>query len=207
MDNYPFDTHGLGSDEIDRFNDTWLALKTKFDVQATGTIDFNLEQFEVFSGHENIRVIGSFVIKEDDNNDTYILFIESHTKTRGTKTGVHAYYEYQTWAIAFLKCNFGRVLIRRETLADKIMELVHPIELDFDDDKPFSDTFYVLVNDHVKAAAAMNRNFRNAVMDIREDNFIIEISEHTLLIGDQKPMFPERAVYLAEFVSRVASLC
>jgi hypothetical protein len=116
-------------------------------------------------------------------------------------------YQYQTWAVAFLKCDFGRVLIRRETLADKIIELVHPIELDFPEDKPFSDTFYVLVNDRDKASRAINRNLRNAVMDIREDNFIIEIFEHTLLIGRTDLISAEKAIYLAQSVARIASMC
>jgi hypothetical protein len=44
-------------------------------------------------------------------------------------------------------------------------------------------------------------------MDIRHDDFVIEIMEHTLIIGDQKPVSPERAVYLAEFVARLSSMC
>ena len=105
------------------------------------------------------------------------------------------------------KKNFGRVLIRRETLADKFIELMHPVELDFKEDKPFSDTFYVLVNDHQKAVSAIDRNFRNAVMDIRGDDFIIEIVDHTLIIGNHKPVTAEKAIYLAEFVARVSSMC
>jgi hypothetical protein len=98
-------------------------------------------------------------------------------------------------------------MIRPETLTDKIIELIHPIELDFAEDKAFSDTFYVLISDHQKAIAGIDRNFRNAVMDIRENDFVIEIVNHTLLIGNRKPIAPERAVYLAEFVMRVCSLC
>jgi len=98
-------------------------------------------------------------------------------------------------------------LIRRETLADKLIELMHPVELDFPEDKPFSDTFYVLTNDHQKGVAAINRNFRNAVMDVRLDDFTIEIVDHTLIIGDRKPVTPERAIHLAEFVTRVSSMC
>jgi hypothetical protein len=85
--------------------------------------------------------------------------------------------------------------------------LVHPVELDFKEDMPFSDTFYVLVNDHQKAVAAIDRNFRNAVMDIREDDFIIEIVNHTLIIGNRKPVSADKAIHLAEFVARVASMC
>ena len=53
----------------------------------------------------------------------------------------------------------------------------------------------------------INRNFRNAVMDVREDDFVIEIVEHTLIIGSKKTITPDRAIHLAEFVARVAEKC
>jgi len=206
MDNYPFDTVGLGCDQIDLFNDTYKALKSKFNIETTGYIDFHLEQFDVFKNYINLNLRGSFVIKHQ-NKESYVLFTENHFRMAGGRGPAIEMHGCQTWALAFLKKDFGRVLIRRETLTDKILELVHPVELDFDEDKPFSDTFYVLVNDHQKATEAINRNFRNAVMDIRHDDFVIEIMEHTLIIGDQNPVSPERAVYLAEFVARLSSMC
>jgi hypothetical protein len=206
MENFPFDTVALTSEAIDLYNDTYKVLRGRFAIELTGEINFQLEQFELFKNCFAVKKRGSYAIRHEDNNDCYIIFVEAHTKARD-KTHIADHYQYQTWAIAYLKHDFGRVLIRRETLADKIIELVHPIELDFEEDKPFSDTFYVLVNDREKAAAAINRSFRNAVMDIREDDFIIEIEGHTMIIGSHHPIFPERAVYLAEFVSRVCSMC
>ena len=206
MDNLPFDTVGLCSDDIDRLLDTYNALKTKLHIEFTGNIDFNLEQFEVFRNYCDIKLRESYAIKHL-NNDSYALFVETHSRNMRQRRGIVDYYENQTWALAYLKKDFGRVLIRRETLADKIIELVHPVELDFEEDKAFSDTFYVLVNDRQKALSAIDRNFRNAVMDVRHDDFTIEVVEHTLIVGDRMPMSPERAVYLAEFVARLASLC
>jgi len=206
MENYPFDTVNLGCDDIDRLYDIYKALKSKFNIELTGNIDFDLKQFEVFRHYFNVSLRGSYVIKHFDK-ESYILFIETHTRAMGQKGGIYDTYENHTWALAYLKRDFGRVLIRRETLTDKIIELVHPVELDFEEDKPFSDTFYVLVNDRQKAENAIERNFRNAVMDIREDDFVIEIVEHTLLIGNQQPVSPERAIYLAEFVARLSSIC
>ena len=201
----PFDSINNGCEKIDGFREAYMALKPKFDIQQTGIIDFNLEQFEILKHYLNFDLTGSFVIKHI-GCDSYILIIETQQKNMG-KGGIAGLGGYQMFALAYLKHDFGRVLIRRETLTDKILELIHPIELDFEEDKPFSDTFYVLVNDHAKAVAAIDRNFRNAVMDIREDDFVIEIVEHTLIIGDKKSISPERAVYLADFVARVASIC
>ena len=204
MPDFPFDTVGLTSEEIDHLQQTYTALIDKFNIQLTGDINFHLQQFEVFKQCFDVNIRDSYVIKQDGNS-SYVLFVETHSKN--IKAGVTDHCDCQTWALAYLKHNFGRVLIRPETLRDKIVELIHPLEIDFKEDKAFSDTFYVVANDHDKAINGINRNFRNAVMDVREDDFIIEIVEHTLIIGSKKTITPDKAVHLAEFVARVASVC
>ncbi len=206
MPDYPFDTVGLGSDQIDIFLETYTALKNRFNIQQTGDIDFHLEDFEVFKRYFNVSLRDSFLIKQSGCS-SYILFTENDIRLPHNKSGVTELREYQTWALAYLKRNLGRVLIRPETLVDKIIELIHPIEIDFKEDKAFSDTFYVVANDYEKAIAGIDRNLRNAVMDVRENDFVIEIVEHTLIIGSKKPITPDNAVHLAEFVARVASMC
>jgi hypothetical protein len=187
------------------FDTIYQTLRDKFNLQQTGHIDFNLQQFEVFKHCHAIDVHNSYVIK-NDGNSSYILFVQIHCKAEN-KAGITDHYDHQTWALAYLKHNFGRVLIRPETLRDKIVELIHPLEIDFAADKAFSDLFYVVANDHEKAVKGIDRNLRNAIMDVREDDFIIEIVDHTLIIGSKKDMSPERAIHLAEFVSRVAEMC
>lgn len=205
---YPFDTVGLNSETIDTLDETYKLLKSKFRIELTGNIDFHLEDFEVFRECANVNLRGSYVIKSAPTN-CYALFVETHKLQSGSSRlhAVHDHYEYQTWALAYLKKDFGRVLIRPETLADKIIELIHPVELDFDDDKAFSDTFYVLVNDRWKADISMDRNFRNVVMDMRHEDVVIEIIDHTLIIGHRRPVSPESAIQLAEFVVRLCSTC
>ncbi|ASU33809.1 hypothetical protein [Mucilaginibacter xinganensis] len=204
--NYPFDTTGLCSEEIDRFHDTYQALRENFSIEVTGQIDFRLEDFEVFKHYTELTLKDSYAIKHE-NNDGYLLFIEACFNALGAKTGINHCREYQAWGLAYLKKDFGRVMIRLETLADKLIELLHPVELDFDEDKAFSDTFYVLVNDRKKAIAAMDRNFRNVVMDVRADDFVIEIINHTVIIGTRKPVTRENALHMAQFVARICSLC
>lgn len=210
---YPFKTAGLDSETIDNLFETYNALKSRFIVDATGHINFNLGDFDLFKHYHYIKTIGSYAIKNGPTN-CYVLFTETHMQdvSPGSATSyrgnvVRNYCDYQTWAVAYLKRDFGRVLIRPETLADKIIELVHPIELDFEEDKAFSDTFYVLVNDRWKADAAMDRNFRNAVMDMRHESIVIEIVDHTLIVGYRKTVSPDTALLLADFVLRLCCNC
>lgn len=210
--NYPFDTVGLTSDQIDLYQETYETLKSKFHVEPTGNINFHLPDFEVFRNCLDVNLRGSFVIK-NARTDCYVLFVEIVQTRIGSSPGygpasIRNYRDpFQVWALAYLKKDFGRVLIRPETLADKIIELVHPVELDFEEDKAFSDTWYVLTNDRWKAEAAMDRDFRNVVMDVRHNDVIIEIIDHTLIIGYNRPASPDASLQLAEFVVRLCSNC
>jgi len=203
---FPFDTIGLDAIAIDSFSETYKALKAKFRIELTGHIDFHLEKFEVFKQYDDVIVRDSYVIKQGAS-DCYILFLEVTYRVDGGRTSCHYRREYHTLALAYVKKDFGRVMIRPETLTDKLLELIHRIELDFAEDKAFSDTFYVLVNDHQKAVNAIDRNFRNVVMDVREDNFVIEVINHTLIIANHKAIAPESAIRMAEFAVRACSNC
>ena len=204
MENHPFDVDGLSEDAVKRFTETHQKLREEFNIMPTGHIDFDLHQFKAFGKCSDVNVRGSYVIKRDCG-DSYILFVQVHYKI-GERHITH-HQEAQVWGITYLKQNFGGVVIRRETLTDKLLELIHPHELDFAEDKPFSDTFYVVVNDYNKATTGMTRDFRNAVMDIRDNDFMIEIVDHTLLIGNYDPIIPEKSLHIAEFVERVAEAC
>ncbi len=207
MESYPFDTTSLSGEMIDYYHTIYLALKARFNIQHTGEIDFQLKNFEVFRGYTDINIRGSFAVKhENSNNDFYILFLENISCTQGRYGLVYPQW-YQVWVLAYLKKDFGRTLIRRETLADKIIELVHPVELDFAEDKAFSDTFYVLTNDRDKATRAIDRNFRNVVMDLRHEDFSVEILEHNLVAGTDETLPAEKVIYLAEFVERLCKMC
>ena len=206
--NYPFDTVGLNGEQIDLFQETYETLKTRYSIELSGNIDFQLSDFEVFRDCVAVNIKGSFTIKSA-RSDCYLLFVETHKfERRGSHLPEKVnMIEYQVWALAFTKKDFGRVLIRPETLVDKIIELVHPVELDFDEDKAFSDTYYVLVNDRWKADVAMDRNFRNVAMDVRHEDIVIEVIDHTLIIGYGKPVSPETAMNLADFVVRLCNNC
>ncbi|MHB8205789.1 hypothetical protein [Mucilaginibacter sp.] len=115
------------------------------------------------------------------------------------------WYKYTVWAYINQTKDFGRVLIRHETFNDRLVALLHPCEMKFEDDKPFDHKFYVVTNDDPKAHLAMNWNFRNAVMDM-SDNMILETEGKSLIIGYNGVLETEQTIQLAEFASKIAAL-
>src|SRR6185437_4384415 len=105
MDFVPFDTVGLSASNFDNFYQTYKTLDEKFDIHPTGDIDFHLEDLEVFRLYKEVKLRGSFVIK-NAKTDCYILFVESHYYASSGRTGDHYATEYQVWALAYVKHNF-----------------------------------------------------------------------------------------------------
>jgi len=202
----PFDTIGLRGDDVQTLEDTYSLLCSKFSIGLPGDTNLHLNNFELFCNNPDLS-IGGILLLNHDIKDCYLAFIKIHYHSVNTRTGGEDidYYKYKVWAFITSKNDFGRILIRKETFADRVLQLVHPVELKFKDDTAFNHKFYVVTNDEQKALNAMNWNFRNVVMDMAND-LMIETANHVLVIGDNKEIDPQNVVYLAGFANKIAAL-
>jgi hypothetical protein len=201
----PFDLVNLCADDVQELEDTYKALKAKFDISISSDNEFHIKQFELLNTNPDITIGGSLLINTPTNN-CHLAFLKIHNSYYSIKGANRSdYYQYQAWAFINSKSDFGRVLIRHETFNDRIIGLIHPCELEFKDDKPFDHKFYVVANDEQKALLAMNFNFRNVVMDM-SDEMMMETVGHTIIIGNNMPLDARQTVNLAAFASKVAAL-
>ena len=70
--------------------------------------------------------------------------------------------------------------------------------------KEFSRKFHVVTNDEAKAKIQMTEAFRENIKQIMLDEFIIEISENKLIIGDKKVVSMESTLAFADYLFRIA---
>ncbi|MDB5024910.1 MAG: hypothetical protein JWP78_2665 [Mucilaginibacter sp.] len=185
-------------------------LKTKFNISLPGDAGQHINQFELFNNDPGAKIGGTLLINQSDIN-CYLNFIKSRFSYsyggRGGKGGQSFTYDkYQVWAFVTLSRDFGRILIRRETFADRILGIVHPVELKFKDDKVFSEHFYVVTNDKEKAPAAMTSDFRNIIKEMMYKNFVIEIIGSILVIRDNQPIDPQEVIHMTELACKIAEL-
>jgi hypothetical protein len=205
LHNLPFDTCSLNADVVQALEDTYVALQAKFNISVPNDINLHINKFESINANPDISVGGILQIN-NTANECYLAFVKIHEHYHNIRAASDVdFYRYKVWAFITLKNDFGRVLIRRETFADRLVNLIHPVELDFKDDKEFSHKFYVITNDEQKALLAMNWNFRNAIMDMADD-VEMEALNHTLIISNNQNLDSEQTVKLAEFASKVAAL-
>lgn len=101
--------------------------------------------------------------------------------------------------IAFLKKDYGKVLIRPETFADKISELFAPTEIDFEDHPVFSKNYYMLSNEPEKLKFIITNHFLDCIEKYR--GLEIEIAGNILVVRLRKNVTAENALSIAEFLS------
>ena len=205
MEKLPFDTMKIEASDIDALEATYKTLKENFKVGLTKDDAIKLKEFDMFTNHPEATIGGTLLINHPEDG-CHLSFVKLRTVIQGGRGPAISYYKYQLWASATLRSDFGRVMIRRETLVDKILNVVHPVELHFDNDSAFSHRFFVAANDREKAITAMTPSFRDAIAGIRMDDFIIEIANSTLVIGNVQPITPQQTLYMAEFATKLSNL-
>jgi len=203
MENLPFDITDIDAGEVQALEDTYRALRLKFKVGLSGDRTFDIKKFDAFSNYKDISVGGSLLINHPESG-CYLTFVKVRTDIPNGRGPGISYFKYQVWACATLRSDFGRMMVRRETVVDKILDFVHPTELQFKDDLPFSKKFHVVADDKQKTGVAMTKAFRNAVMEINADDFVIEIVKSTLILGNAQPLDPKQVVYFADAASKLS---
>jgi len=203
MHNLPFNTVSLAADDVQALEDAYNALKAKFKIGLPDSKS-PINKFELFNNGQAESVSGTLLLNSPAT-DCYLSFVKVRSQFTAGRTHLD-YLKCQSWAFVDLKHDFGRVLIRRETFTDKVLQLVNHIELKFKDDKVFSSNFYVVTNDAGKANAAITQGFRDVIKDNMYSNFVIEIIGNILVIRNSQPVDTEQTVNLAEFACKIAAL-
>ena len=104
-----------------------------------------LKNFNLFSSKKEVKHIDTWEIKSDKNQFKLCL-IEYGFEYRTGKSVTKDTHKYFFGYLNISK-DYGKTLIRPETIVDKLSEFFSPVEIDFSSNKEFSDKYYCLSSD------------------------------------------------------------
>jgi hypothetical protein len=183
IDNSDFKLDMLDYEDRDLIYRAFLELKDKYTIRNVGKFKFDLKRFKLLSSYSELRMISAFQVDNQKSDFKIALYWVGG--------------EPQIWGIATLKKDFGHVLITKETVIEKIMDWIQPMDLDFQDDPEFSKKVFLVAKDKTKASLALDFKLRNSILEIKRSDFLIEIINNNLIIGNRKLVNAES---LAEFI-------
>ena len=170
---------------IDNINRIFQSFKSIKHYKKT----FVLEAYKTSKNSYLCLVINNYILQNvhviDANNNAVIKYSEET--------------DFEFVAFIGLKKDLGEVFIRKETLGEKINELISPIETDFIENNEFSKKFYVLGNSEEKLRANVDKKFFDAFLS--HPGIEVEINGEFMMARFRKNFSKETGEQLLDFMS------
>jgi hypothetical protein len=206
MDTLPYSTLNLTSEEVTSILSIFNSLQSIYKVNFKMEFTFTFEGFSLFETYQDYS-IGPVIEVKSHENLFNITFTEITYRTNtASRLPVQPTTEYQTWCMLPLKRQYGHILIKTETIFDKIHELIHPIEIDFKDDVDFNHQFYLLASDEIIARSLLSPQFRSSLKLLRQKDLWIEVSKDKLILGNKKRIDTSNTLEMADFLYKISVL-
>jgi hypothetical protein len=172
-----------------------LSIASPAEKEKTKTI---FGYFDSFKGHEVEHLISVLKVKKSNLFFDLIIVGLDFSEQRSAQ-GRSKVIEYEMLALVNINKDLGKVFISPESFADKISEFFNPIEIDFPEDKAFSDKYYVLSGDAGKVKNNLSAGLRKAISNF--DNLYLECSDAKMIIRVQDEISVEntKTIFHAAF--------
>jgi len=186
------------------------SLKTKFEncilkrltESEEEMIINNLSSFDSFENY-SLAVLSEAVEIIKNGNSSYLLLLNLQTTIKGVRIPQYesTISDYELIGLAVLKKKYGRVLIKPETLEDKINDLFSHVDIDFDFDKEFSKKYYVIATNESLFRNSISTQFIETIRDVK--GLEIEINDNILIVRLRKQFTPENGEIIATFLTGI----
>ena len=186
------------------------SLKTKFEncilkrltESEEDMIVNNLSTFDTFENY-SLAVLSEAVEIIKNDNSSYLLLLNLQTTIKGVRIPQYesTISDYELIGLAVLKKKYGRVLIKPETLEDKINDLFSHVDIDFDFDKEFSKKYYVIATNESLFRNSISTQFIETIRDVK--GLEIEINDNILIVRLRKQFTPENGEIIATFLTGI----
>jgi len=162
----------------------------------------SLSDFEIIKRYDMVVIDQSLTLTRNQNK-SYLALINITFTYKGAKSpqAIRTEVEQEIVGFARLKKNYGKVLIRPETIEDKIVELFDHADIDFSEEPDFSKKYYVFASDEVCFRKNVTPSFLQAIA--KQDFFEIEILGELLLIKVSQVYTPEVGKAISECILQI----
>jgi hypothetical protein len=206
MTTLPYSTIDLASEEIAQILSVFNSLQCNYQVNFKMGFNFPFKNFSLFETYDDYA-IGPVIELKQNERSLYITFTHVFYKLNsGSRYPIPLSKEYQTWCVLPLDKQYGHILIKSETVFDKIHELVHPIEIDFIEDPDFSKRFYVMASTDSLARNLLDNQFRSCLKRLELKDAWIEVAQDKLIIGNKKRIDTQATLEMANFICSISEL-
>lgn len=192
----------LSSQEVDLVNILSESFKDRV-TEDTETIEQRLlerlKDSPLITDYDDIYFCKSFKIN-NAFEDLHILILKYSYQTRSGRYDLNN-SELQIVAIKSLNKSYGNLLIRPETLQDKVIELIISSEIDLEDYPSFSAKYYFVAESESSAYSFATQK-RISLIE-RQKEIVIHVKDDFLIAKYCRSLTDEDFNSMIEFISEI----
>ena len=161
-----------------------------------------VSRFDSLAVYSWVVLSESFELKKQ-NNISYLALLSINYYQKSVKTPQNEILttEQELIGVCELRHDYGQVLIRPETLGDKISDLFVHADFDFSFDPDFSKKYYVVASNEERLRLNVTPSFLSVINKF--EGLEIEIVGKTLMVRLRKPYSIENGQLIVNFLQGI----
>lgn len=184
-------------------------LSENYDVSRIVRTDFEkisafLDDFYLFKPYKMNQLVDAYFVKHISERALYcVVATDRDEESAAEGEGEVLLTDPYQFFLIDLRTDMGKVLIRPETIGDKIFEALIEQEVDFDIHPEFSRKYYLYTDpeNQPRVRRKMNRDFLDVIY--RYDELVIQIVKNFMMVKRLQRINREDCEELAEFIFAV----
>lgn len=175
-------------------------LNSKFEVSTDTETDYNLSSLNSFVDN-NFLIIQDYQLSNVKKIN--LLFVSTNAIDNDVPEYIIGnlanFHNIQLWAVLTTNNNYEHTLLRCESIKNKIIDFFIKQDIEYKDDKEFSNNFYIMSNDLEIAKNYFSVEMRKAILKFKGSKIIIELKGDKIYVGTENN-FQEDASLLNNIV-------
>lgn len=200
---------GLSGSFFVQLEDAWEAVGDEYQRSHLNEVELEdvesrLRAFDVFAEGNGLPLLDAWRVGRGDVELTICLLIREYSHEEQGTGAPRIVTSHDCYMAAHypLPEDLGKVLMRPETLSDKLLELFRRREVDFDECPQFSERYYVLATDEDRLRKGISQQLLEH-LGSRHDIFA-EISGRDMVVLWPEALDEDSALAASDFFSRLA---
>ena len=175
-------------------------LNSKFEVSTDTETDYNLSSLNSFVDN-NFGIIQDYQLSNDKKIN--LLFVSTNSIDNDVPEYIIGnlanFNNIQLWAVLTTNNNYEHTLLRCESIKNKIIDFFIKQDIDYIEDKEFSNNFYIMSNNSETAKNYFSEEMKKAILKFKDSKIIIELKGDKIYVGTENN-FQEDASLLNNIV-------
>jgi len=167
---------------------------------AISNLTFGLDKLKVYGCSKNISIIENYQLNSNQNIN--FLFVSAHSGINDFDQILNDdnYENGQLWTVLTSVKHFEHTFVKRETVKDRIIDVFLKQDINFEEDKKFSDSYFVYSKSK-EAKQYFSEATRQEMLKLKDANIIVELYGNYIFVGTERNYYDD-----ATLIDRVIQL-